>query len=88
MEKPKNLSILLKKPKAEWSISMIALTAVSGKEFYLNCDLIYRIDHSFDTIITLTDGKTVRVTESEKEIVEKVIQYKRRIYNGLSEGEL
>ncbi|MER2175169.1 MAG: flagellar FlbD family protein [Carnobacterium sp.] len=79
---------MLKKSKAEWSLSMIALTAVSGKEFYLNCDLIYRVDHSFDTIITLTDGKTVRVTESEKEIVEKVIQYKRRIYNGLSEGEL
>ena len=67
---------------------MIALTAISGKEFYLNCELIYRIDRSFDTIITLTDGKTVRVSETEKEIVEKVIQYKRKIYNGLSEGEL
>ncbi|MGB7459401.1 MAG: flagellar FlbD family protein [Carnobacterium jeotgali] len=67
---------------------MIALTAISGKEFYLNCELIYRIDRSFDTIITLTDGKTVRVSETEKEIVEKVIQYKRKIYNGFSEGEL
>ncbi len=67
---------------------MIALTAISGKEFYLNCELIYRIDRSFDTIITLTDGKTVRVSETENEIVEKVIQYKRKIYNGLSEGEL
>ena len=67
---------------------MIALTAISGKEFYLNCELIYRIDRSFDTIITLTDGKTVRVSETEKEIVEKVIQYKRKIYNCLSEGEL
>ena len=67
---------------------MIALTAISGKEFYLNCELIYRIDRSFDTIITLTDGKTVRVSERENEIVEKVIQYKRKIYNGFSEGEL
>ncbi|WP_313467949.1 flagellar FlbD family protein [Carnobacterium sp.] len=66
---------------------MIALSDVSGKEFYLNCDLIYRIDRSFDTIITLTDGKTLRVIETEKEIVDKVIQYKRKIYNGFSEGD-
>ncbi|AGY82339.1 flagellar FlbD family protein [Carnobacterium inhibens] len=79
---------LVKRPITEWSLSMIALTAVSGKEFYLNCELIYRVDRSFDTIITLTDGKTVRVTETEKEIVEKVIQYKRKIYNGFTEGEI
>lgn len=66
---------------------MIALSDVSGKEFYLNCDLIYRIDRSFDTIITLTDGKKLRVIETEKEIVDKVIQYKRKIYNGFSEGD-
>ncbi|WP_035055027.1 flagellar FlbD family protein [Carnobacterium pleistocenium] len=67
---------------------MIALTATSGKEFYLNCDLIYRVDRTFDTIITLTDGKSLRVTETEKEIVEKIIQYRRKISNGFSEGEL
>ncbi|MGX7393772.1 flagellar FlbD family protein [Carnobacterium mobile] len=66
---------------------MIALSDVSGKEFYLNCDLIYRIDRSFDTIITLTDGKKLRVIETEKEIIDKVIEYKRKIYNGFSEGE-
>ncbi|ALV22036.1 flagellar FlbD family protein [Carnobacterium antarcticum] len=66
---------------------MIALTDVSGREFYLNCELIYRIDRSFDTIITLTDGKTLRVIEKETEIVEKVISYKRKIHSGFSEGE-
>lgn len=66
---------------------MIALTDVSGRKFYLNCELIYRIDRSFDTIITLTDGKTLRVTEKETEIVEKVISYKRKIHSGFSEGE-
>lgn len=66
---------------------MIALSDVSGKEFYLNCDLIYRIDRSFDTIITLTDGKKLRVIETEKEIIDKIIEYKRKIHNGFSEGE-
>lgn len=80
--------VLIKKPKIEWGLNMIALTAVSGKEFYLNCDLIYRIDRSFDTIITLTDGKSLRVTETEKEIVERIIQYRRKIINDFSKGEL
>ena len=66
---------------------MIALTDVSGREFYLNCELIYRIDRSFDTIITLTDGKKLRVIETEPEIVEKVSAFKRKIHNGFSEGE-
>lgn len=59
---------------------MIALTSISGKEFYLNADLIYKLEHSFDTIITLVDGKTIRVVNSEEEIVEKMIAYKRKIY--------
>lgn len=66
---------------------MIALTDISGKEFYLNNDLIYRIDRSFDTIITLIDGKKLRVIEKEPEIVEKIIAFKRKIHNGFSEGE-
>jgi flagellar protein FlbD len=78
----------MKKTKADWGLGMIALTTISGKEFYLNCDLIYRIDRSFDTIITLTDGKSLRVSETEKEIVGKIIQYRRKIVNGFSEGEL
>ncbi|WP_407371256.1 flagellar FlbD family protein [Carnobacterium sp.] len=77
-----------KEIKTEWGLSMIALTTVSGKEFYLNCDLIYRIDRSFDTMITLVDGKSLRVTETDEEIVKKIIQYRRKIVNGFSEGEL
>lgn len=66
---------------------MIALTSVSGKEFYLNCDLIYRLEHTFDTIITLVDGKTIRVIDSEEDIVKKIIAYKRKIHIPLPESE-
>lgn len=66
---------------------MIALTSVSGKDFYLNCDLIYKMEHTFDTIITLVDGKTIRVSDTEEEIVEKIISYKRKIYSHFSESE-
>lgn len=59
---------------------MIQLHDVSGKEFYLNCELIYRVDERYDTIITLIDQKKLMVRESPEEIVEKVKEYKRQIH--------
>lgn len=62
---------------------MIILKTVAGKDFFLNCELIYRIDENFDTIITLTNGKTIPVANTGEEITEKVIAYKRRIMNAV-----
>lgn len=59
---------------------MITLRACSGKEFVLNCDLIYKIEEEFDTIITLTDQKTLRVEDRPEEIIEKVKQFKQEVY--------
>lgn len=60
---------------------MILLTSINKQEFYLNCDLIYKVQKSFDTIITLVDGKTIRVEDSPEDIVEKMIKYRRLIFN-------
>lgn len=49
--------------------------------------MIYRLDRAFDTIITLVDGKTVRVKETDEEIRKKVIQYKREISQRFMEVE-
>ncbi|OJF90881.1 flagellar FlbD family protein [Alkalibacterium sp. 20] len=59
---------------------MIALRTVSGKEFYLNNELILKMEREYDTLITLVDYKTIRVMETPAEIAEKVIDYKREIY--------
>lgn len=59
---------------------MITLTTVSGQKFYLNCELIYRIDESYDSIITLLSGKTLRVSETGEEIAEKVAACRRKVY--------
>lgn len=64
---------------------MIALTSVSGEAFFLNCDLIYRIDETYDTIITLTDGQHIRVSDSANQIVGKIVDYKRKIHVALPE---
>lgn len=65
---------------------MIKLTSINKSDFYLNCDLIYRIDESHDTIITLVDGNKLRVKDKTKDIIEKIINYKRNIFIKLPEG--
>lgn len=59
---------------------MIQLRDVSGKDFYLNSELIYRIDSHYDTIITLVDQKKIVVMDKPTEIVKKVVAYKKSIH--------
>lgn len=59
---------------------MISLHSISGKEFFLNSELIYKLEREYDTIITLTDQKILRVTETPEQIVEKVIQFKNKVH--------
>lgn len=59
---------------------MIMLTSIKGERFCLNSDLIYKIEEAHDTIITLVDGKVLRVSDNTEEIVQKIIEYKKQIY--------
>jgi flagellar protein FlbD len=65
-----------------WRRRMILLTSLSGSEFYLNEDLIVKMEALPDTVITLTDGKTMRVGENPKEIIDRIVSYKRKIFAG------
>jgi len=60
---------------------LIQLHNISGEVFYLKCDLIYRIDQQFDTVITLTDQKKLIVQEKPEQVVDKVIEYKQEIFS-------
>lgn len=62
---------------------MIELTAWSGEKFYLNPDMIVRIDERPDTVITLTDGAPIVVKDTAKEAVEKITAYRRLVFSGL-----
>ena len=67
---------------------MIKLTRTSGKEFVLNADLIVEVQETPDTVITLTNGKKLLVKDSADDIINKVVDYRRRIMNGIcSTGE-
>ncbi len=58
---------------------MVKLTSLKGEEFYLNAELIEKIEEIPDTIITLTSGKKIRVSQKGSEVVELVINYRRKI---------
>ncbi len=59
---------------------MIELTSLKGHSFILNSSLIYRIEETPDTMITLVDGKTVRVKETAEEVTGRIIAFQRRIH--------
>ena len=59
---------------------MIELTSLKGHSFILNSSLIYRIEETPDTMITLVDGKTLRVQEPGEEITNRIVDYQRRIH--------
>lgn len=60
---------------------MIRLTRIDGRWFFLNADLIETVETLPDTTITLINGKKYIVKESAEEVVQKVIEYKRKIFN-------
>ncbi len=58
---------------------MITITRLNERVLVLNADLIKMIEATPDTIITLINGDTVIVRESVDEIVERAIEYQRRV---------
>lgn len=59
---------------------MIKVTNINGVVYYLNCELIEIMEMIPDTLITLRDGKKYYVRETPEEIVEKIIEYKKRVF--------
>jgi flagellar protein FlbD len=56
---------------------MIYITKFNHQKVLLNNDLIEQVEETPDTVITLTTGKKLVVTESMSEIYEKVMKSKQ-----------
>ncbi|MCY6959607.1 MULTISPECIES: flagellar FlbD family protein [Clostridium] len=59
---------------------MIKLTGLNHKEMFLNADHIEKMEEVPETLITLTNGKKYIVLESNEEVLNKVVEYKRKIF--------
>lgn len=62
-----------------WRNKMISIKRLNNKELWLNPHLIETIEATPDTVITLTTGKRMVVIETVPVVIEKIIQYRRKI---------
>ena len=60
---------------------MIELTRLNRKAFYINSDLIETIEATPDTVITLTNGKKLVVSDSTEEIMNKIAEFRYRCFH-------
>lgn len=60
---------------------MIELTNLGKQKFILNCNQIEKIEKTPESVITLMNGDKFIVSESPQEIIDKTIEYKRKIFN-------
>lgn len=61
------------------SIKVIQITTLSGKLISVNPDLIRTIESTPDTILCFVDGLRMPVKETQQEIQQKIIEFKREI---------
>jgi flagellar protein FlbD len=60
---------------------MILVQRLNGEEIIINAELIETIEKCPDTLISLTSGKKFLVLDSTEDIIDKVIEYRCRVYN-------
>ena len=58
---------------------MITLTKLNDRTVIVNAELIKLVEATPDTLITLTTGDHFMVKEQVEEVVERAIEYARRI---------
>ena len=59
---------------------MIKVTRLNHVPLLLNSDLIEYVEVTPDTVITLTTGQKLMVLESADEVVERIIEFRRAIF--------
>ena len=56
---------------------MIEVSKINGKAVMVNPDLIRFIEATPDTVLTFTDGERLMVQDQPREIIEKIILFRR-----------
>ena len=62
---------------------MIQLTRLNNHPLTVNSDLIKFVEQSPDTVITLITGEKIVVRESTPEVLEKVVEFRRSVLQGI-----
>lgn len=62
---------------------MIQLTRLNNHPLAVNSDLIKFVEQSPDTVITLVNGEKIVVRESSQDVLERVVQFRRSVLQGI-----
>jgi flagellar protein FlbD len=62
---------------------MIRLTRLNQVPLVLNSDLIEHIEMTPDTVISLTSGQKFMVRETSEQVIERIINFRRAVLNGM-----
>ena len=62
---------------------MIQLTRLNQHPLAVNSDLIKFVEQAPDTVITLLNGEKIVVRESAQEVLERVVEFRRSVLQGI-----
>ena len=62
---------------------MIQLTRLNNHPLVVNSDLIKFVEQAPDTVITLVNGDKIVVRESAQDVLERVVQFRRSVLQGI-----
>jgi flagellar protein FlbD len=62
---------------------MIQLTRLNNHPLVVNSDLIKFVEQAPDTVITLVSGEKIVVQECAQDVLERVIQFRRSVLQGI-----
>jgi flagellar protein FlbD len=62
---------------------MIQLTRLNNHPLAVNSDLVKFVEQSPDTVITLVNGEKIVVRESAHEVLERIVQFRRSVLQGI-----
>jgi flagellar protein FlbD len=63
---------------------MIQLTRLNNHPLVVNSDLIKFVEQAPDTVITLVSGEKIVVRESAQDVLERVVQFRRSVLQGIT----
>jgi flagellar protein FlbD len=59
---------------------MIVVKKINGEEIVVNCDLVETIEFTPHAVLSLTTGEKLILDETREELLKKIIEYKRAIF--------
>ena len=63
---------------------MIRLTRLNNRQLVVNSELIKFIENAPDTVITLVSGEKIVVLETAEEVINRIVDYRRRLRRSLT----